>query len=413
MTFKELGIIESILKAIEEKGYEKPTIIQEEGIKPILNQFDIMGCAQTGTGKTAAFAIPILQYLYLNKTEEKKIRALILTPTRELAIQIRDSFRDYGKYLDLKCSVIFGGVNQQSQKDLLKKGVDILVATPGRLLDLIKQKHVKLENIKFLVLDEADSMLDMGFIHDVKRIISYCPRNKQTLLFSATMPREIEELADELLKKPIKIIVNPVSSTLDTIKQSLYYVDKNNKSKLLIDLLKKRKNDSVLVFTKTKIGANKLVESLLRNKIKSVAIHGDKPQKARLMALDSFKNGEINVMVATDLAARGLDIKELPLVVNFDLPEIPETYIHRIGRTGRAGLNGESVTFCSYEEKYHLSNIEKLINQKINIVIEHNYPMLITSMSKKNNYKRFESNKTTMKKNKPQKNNSYRKDKWN
>ena len=405
MKFKDLKIIEPILKAIEDKGYQNPTPIQEQAIAPILCGNDLLACAQTGTGKTAAFAIPILQQLYSkNNTSDKKIRALILTPTRELAIQIRDNFREYGENTNLKCSVIFGGVNQKSQVEVLKKGVDILVATPGRLLDLINQKHAKLDDVNYLVLDEADRMLDMGFIHDVKRVISHIKKDHQTLLFSATMPKEIEELSKLFLNNPKKIVVTPVSSTVEKINQSLYYVDKNNKVPLLIDLLKDSSLESVLIFTKTKHGANRLVKSLDSNNIKSAAIHGNKSQGARELALKSFKNGEIKILVATDIAARGIDVNNLSHVINYELPNVPETYVHRIGRTGRAGKAGIAISFSDFSEKPFVKSIEKLTNQKINVVYNHDYPMVINCIiPDKKQQKRFVSNKSTVKTEKPYK----------
>lgn len=405
MNFKDLNIIEPILKAIEEKGYVTPSPIQEKAIPPVLKGKDILGCAQTGTGKTAAFAIPLLQRLYSKRTSGPiKIKALILTPTRELAIQIRDNFREYGKYTDLRCSVIFGGVNQSSQVEVLKKGIDILVATPGRLLDLIKQKHAKLGDVEYLVLDEADSMLDMGFIHDVKRVMTYLPDKKQTLLFSATMPSEIKTLADTFLKNPETIIVSPIASTADKINQVVYYVDKINKSHLLLDIFKNNDMGSTLIFTRTKHGADKLAILLNKNKIYCAAIHGNKSQNARQQALSSFKSGEISVLVATDIAARGIDIKELSHVINYEIPNVPETYVHRIGRTARAGAGGSAISLCDYDEKPYIKAIERLTNKPITVILDHNYPMMVNQASpKKEVPKRFKSNKSILKTVKPSK----------
>lgn len=386
MEFKDLNIIDPILEAIYEKGYNTPTEIQKEAITPILEGKDLLGCAQTGTGKTAAFAIPILQMLQGKRSEttgEKKIKALILTPTRELALQIRDSFRTYGNRTNLSCSVIFGGVNQHSQITVLKKGVDILVATPGRLLDLINQRYARLGSVEYLVLDEADTMLDMGFIHDVKKIVSNIPDKRQTLLFSATMPAEISKLADSFLKNPTKIIVTPVASTVDKINQAVYYVDKRNKSLLLLDLLKKEAITSALVFTRTKHGANKLVQILQDNKINCAAIHGNKSQSARQLALSDFKSGKTTVLVATDIAARGIDIRDLPYVINFEMPNVAETYVHRIGRTGRAGLTGTAISLCDIDEMKDLRIIEKLTRKEIPVITDHPYPMLITDETPK------------------------------
>lgn len=403
MKFNDLNIIEPILQAIEEKGYIEPTPIQEKTIKPLLDGRDILACAQTGTGKTAAFAIPILQKLYQKeKNGNRSIKALILTPTRELALQIRDNFREYGKNTNLKCSVIFGGVNQNSQIDVLKKGVDILVATPGRLLDLVNQKHAKLDNIEYLVLDEADRMLDMGFIHDIKRILSHVPKNRQTLLFSATMPEEIEKLAQSFLSNPINIIVTPIASTVEKIDQKLYYVDKNNKPVLLVQLLRNSEVDSALVFTRTKHGANKLVKILTDSNIPCAAIHGNKSQTARESALSGFKNGKIKVLIATDIASRGIDINGLSHVFNYELPNEPESYVHRIGRTGRAGKTGIAISLSDCSEKHYVRNIERLTNQTINVIYDHDYPMIINQIIDEKP-KKFVSNKSIIKKDKPHK----------
>jgi ATP-dependent RNA helicase RhlE len=376
LQFKSLNIIEPILKAVEEEGYTTPTPIQEEGIPIVLNGNDLLGCAQTGTGKTAAFAIPILQLLTVNKTYEKrrKLRSLILTPTRELAIQIEDSFRAYGRHTDLKTTVIFGGVKQTAQTNILQAGIDILIATPGRLLDLMNQGFVTLKNIEIFVLDEADRMLDMGFINDVKKVLTKLPQKRQTLFFSATMPPEIVKLANTILDHPKEVSVTPVSSTVEIIEQFVYFVDKEYKNSLLIEILKDEKIKNVLVFTKTKHGANKVVKILQGHDIGAEAIHGNKSQNARQNALNNFKAQTTRVLVATDIAARGIDVDDLKYVINFDIPNISETYVHRIGRTGRAGGNGTAYSFCDNSEKDFLKDIEKLINKKINIIADHKFP---------------------------------------
>jgi ATP-dependent RNA helicase RhlE len=379
MQFNELNIMPAILKALENENYTVPTPIQEEAIPVILSGRDLFGCAQTGTGKTAAFAIPTLQLLSQDKvpaTSQRNIRALIITPTRELALQIHESFSTYGKYTRLKSCVIFGGVSQKPQEENLQRGVDILVATPGRLNDLINQRLIDLKHIKIFILDEADRMLDMGFINDVNKIIARTPAKKQTLLFSATMPPAIAKMADTILIKPAKIEVTPVSSTVDTIEQFLYYVDKNNKKDLLIHLLNDKSIVSALVFTRTKHGADRIVRQLAKEKVVAQAIHGDKSQGARQLALNNFKNKTLRVLIATDIAARGIDIDELSHVINYDLPNIPETYVHRIGRTGRAGLGGVAITFCDFDEKELLVDIEKLIGKHINEVKDHPYPLM-------------------------------------
>lgn len=367
MTFKELEIIEPILKALEEKGYENPTSIQEQAIPPILKNNDILGLAQTGTGKTAAFALPIIQQLYGNKSTGKKreIKALILTPTRELAIQIDECFSDYGKYTNLRHAVIFGGVNQKPQVDKLRQGVDILVATPGRLLDLIAQKHISLNHVVHFVLDEADRMLDMGFIHDIKRLLPLLPKRKQTLFFSATMPEAISKLSKTILYKPVRVEVAPVSSVVDIIEQRLFFVEKPQKSELLIDILGKEKEKAVLVFSRTKHGADKIARVLNKQGIGCEAIHGNKSQNARQRALLNFKSGKTRVIIATDIAARGIDIVNLELVINYDLPDVPETYVHRIGRTGRAGNTGTALTFCAHDERGMLKDIQKLTGKSL------------------------------------------------
>ncbi|ADV44793.1 DEAD/DEAH box helicase [Bacteroides helcogenes] len=375
MTFENLKLIEPILKALQEEGYSTPTPIQEKSIPILLQGKDLLGCAQTGTGKTAAFSIPILQKLY--KTDNRKgIKALILTPTRELAIQIGESFEAYGKYTGLKHTVIFGGVGQKPQTDDLKRGTQILIATPGRLQDLVNQGFINLKTLDFFVLDEADRMLDMGFIHDIRRILKMLPTQRQTLFFSATMPSEIETLANSMLSNPAKVEVTPVSSTVDTISQSVYFVEKKEKKDLLIHLLKNTAIESVLVFTRTKYGADKLARILSKSGISAEAIHGNKSQNARQRALTGFKSHTIRVLIATDIAARGIDVEQLSHVINYELPNVPETYVHRIGRTGRAGHEGTALSFCESEELPYLKDIQKLIGKTIP-VIEH-HPFITT-----------------------------------
>jgi ATP-dependent RNA helicase RhlE len=384
LSFNNLQLIEPVLKALIHEGYTKPTPIQEQSIPPILQHKDLLGCAQTGTGKTAAFAIPMLQLMHEQQQQSSKgrrnIQALILTPTRELAIQIEESFKAYGKYLDLRQLVIFGGVSQFNQVNSLRRGVDILVATPGRLLDLMNQGHISLKDIKFFVLDEADRMLDMGFVHDVKRIIAKLPTKRQTLFFSATMPPEIQQLANVLLTDPVKVAVTPVSSTVEIIQQSLYFVEKQNKNPLLKHILDDQTIKTALVFTRTKHGADKIAKELSRSGIRAEAIHGNKSQNARQNALSNFKSRITRVLVATDIAARGIDIDELTHVVNYDLPNVPETYVHRIGRTGRAGASGIAISFCDHEEKSFLKDIQKVINKSIPVVSEHPYVMTNNQM---------------------------------
>jgi ATP-dependent RNA helicase RhlE len=366
--FNELNIVAPILRALDEQGYTKPTPIQAQAIPPVLEGKDLLGCAQTGTGKTAAFAIPILQRLSALKKGPAKpgyVQSLILTPTRELAIQIAENIEAYGRHLNLRHLVIFGGVNQFSQVEGLKKGVDILVATPGRLLDLMSQGYIGLKEVKIFVLDEADRMLDMGFVHDVKRVIVQLPRERQTLFFSATMPAEIQQLAQTILNQPVKVEVAPVSSTADTVAQQLFYVAKGDKKQLLHHLLNDPQIESVLVFTRTKHGANKVVQDLDKAGVSAEAIHGNKSQAARQRALSNFKNRETRVLVATDIAARGIDIDELKHVINYEIPNIPETYVHRIGRTGRAGHSGIAISFCDAEETTYIRDIHKLIGKPI------------------------------------------------
>lgn len=376
MTFKELNLLEPILNALTSEGYTNPTPIQEKAIPILLAGRDIMACAQTGTGKTAAFAIPILQRLtQISRTSgNRSIRSLIVTPTRELAIQIEDSFKSYGANLPLKHAVVFGGVNQASQVNRLKNGVDILIATPGRLLDLVQQGFINLRSLEIFVLDEADRMLDMGFIHDVKKIIKIIPEKRQTLFFSATMPKEITSLANSILTNPSHVEVSPVSSTAETIQQELYFVDTDQKKELLLHLLADQKISNALVFSRTKHGADKIVRILSKNKITAAAIHGNKSQNARQNALNSFKDRKLRVLVATDIAARGIDIDDLEYVFNYDLPNIPETYVHRIGRTGRAGASGKSISFCDTEERAYLKDIQKLIGLTVPVVNEHPFP---------------------------------------
>ena len=383
MLFEDLNLIEPIKKAIKTKGFTKPTPIQSRAIPSLLKGMDLLGCAQTGTGKTAAFAIPILQGITLQhkaNASRRQIQALIIAPTRELAIQIADSFEDYGKNLTLKTLVIYGGVSQNPQTKDLTKGIDILVATPGRLLDLINQRYVSLKNVKYFVLDEADHMLDMGMLQDVRKIIAHLPKEKQTMFFSATMPAEIEKLANSILKNPVKIMVTPASSTVEIIEQELYYVDKGNKVNLLIDLLKNKDIVSALVFSRTKHGANRIVKNLGKAGLVAEAIHGNKSQTARQLALNNFKERKTRILVATDIAARGIDIEELSHVINFDLPEVPETYVHRIGRTGRASHGGTAISFCSQEEKPLLKSIQKLTSKFIEEIDDHPFPLIETSI---------------------------------
>ena len=373
-----MNLIEPLLKALKSEGYTTPTPIQEQSIPIVLNGQDLLACAQTGTGKTAAFALPILQLLQGTKTNQRgprPIRALILTPTRELAIQIDESFAAYGKHLGLSHLVIFGGVSQHAQTNALRYGIDILIATPGRLLDLIDQRFINLSSIEMFVLDEADRMLDMGFIHDVKKVINRIPAKRQTLFFSATMPAEIASLAGSILTNPARVEVTPVSSTAEKIEQGVFFVEKNDKRMLLLHLLKDESIRTALVFTRTKHGADKVVKDLNRANIEAEAIHGNKSQTARQRALNLFKSGQIRVLVATDIAARGIDVDDLGHVINYELPNVPETYVHRIGRTGRAGASGIAYSFCDGEEREFLRDINKLIIKAIPVIEEHPYPM--------------------------------------
>lgn len=377
MTFDNLDLIEPILNALKHEGYTQPTPIQEISIPIVLKGQDLLGCAQTGTGKTAAFAIPILQLLHLNKGNDRaprKIKTLIVTPTRELAIQIGESFAAYGRFMNLRHTVVFGGVPQSQQVGALRQGVDILIATPGRLLDLINQGYIKLGDISIFVLDEADRMLDMGFIHDIKKLIKLIPVKRQSLFFSATMPETIRVLAGTILTNPEEVQVTPESTTAETVGQEMYFVDAVNKKDLLIHILKDKSIATALVFTRTKHGADKVQRMLEKAHIKAEAIHGNKSQNARQNALRNFKDKTTRVLVATDIAARGIDIDNLNLVINFEIPNIPETYVHRIGRTGRAGLEGKAVSFCDVEEFDYLRDIQKLISMEIPVVNEHPYP---------------------------------------
>ncbi|HEU0226655.1 MAG TPA: DEAD/DEAH box helicase [Arachidicoccus soli] len=403
MAFKNLSIIDPILKALEAEGYSSPTPIQSQAIPLVLERKDVLGCAQTGTGKTAAFAIPILQILYTAKRAVQGIKVLILTPTRELAIQIDESFASYGRYTGISHTVIFGGVSQLHQTNKLKNGVDVLIATPGRLLDLMGQGFINLKHLEIFVLDEADRMLDMGFIHDVKKVILKLPANRQTLFFSATMPPEIQKLADALLSNPAQVAVTPPSSTVDKIEQSLYYTNKADKPKLLLHLLKKYSIETALVFARTKHGADKVVKILHQANIKAAAIHGNKSQNNRQNALKGFKSGEINVLVATDIAARGIDIDDLKYVFNYDLPNVPETYVHRIGRTGRAGNAGTAISFCDLEERTELKDIQKLISKNIPVMEDHPYPIAAGTLAQKILPKQAQ---TSFKKQRPNNNNN-------
>src|SRR6056297_2854098 len=377
MRFDDLKIIQPILKALKEEKYAVPTSIQEKAIPLIIDRKDVLGSAQTGTGKTAAFAIPILQHLYNDRQIDRrqgKIKALIITPTRELAIQIGESFSTYGKHTGIRNTVVFGGVNQGSQTQALKRGVDILVATPGRLLDLMNQGFISLRDVRYFVLNEADRMLDMGFIHDVKRIIKALPAKRQTLFFSATMPNNIVQLSKEILTAPVRIAVNPVSSTAETVQQRVYFTNKSSKMKLLLHILKERDIDQVLLFSRTKHGANRIAKKLRNKNIEASTIHGDRSQNQRQKALGAFKDGGVRVLVATDIAARGIDIDKLHYVINYDIPNEPETYVHRIGRCGRAGEEGISISISEPEENAYIRDIEKLIDQKIERVTDHPFP---------------------------------------
>ena len=375
VTFERLGLSAPLLRAVQAAGYDTPTPIQRDAIPPALSGRDILGCAQTGTGKTAAFSLPLLQRVDATAGDQPRIRALVVTPTRELAAQIGESIDTYGKHLDeIWHTVIFGGVNEKKQIRELKEGIDILVATPGRLLDLMKRGFLSLEHVEVFVLDEADQMLDLGFLPDVKRIISALPRRRQTLLFSATMPAPIRALAETMLKNPVSVSVAPVSATADRIEQQLYFVDKGNKRELLADLVKGQRLERTLVFSRTKHGANRVAQYLEKRGVAAAAIHGNKSQGARTRALDGFKQGSVRVLVATDIAARGIDVDGVSHVINFDLPNVPETYVHRIGRTARAGASGIALSFCDIEERPYLVDIERLIGRHLDRVETHAFP---------------------------------------
>jgi ATP-dependent RNA helicase RhlE len=377
MQFETLNIIEPVLKALSEEGYSVPTPIQHRAVPVILEGKDMIGCAQTGTGKTAAFAIPILQKLYTTGHPGGKhfVRSLILSPTRELALQIEESFKAYGRHTGLKAVSVFGGVSQVNQVRSLVKGVDILVATPGRLLDLIGQGHVSLKHVEVFVLDEADRMLDMGFIHDIRKIVGKLPEKRQSLFFSATMPREIINLAGAIVKNPVRIDVAPPSSAAETVVQKVYFVDRKDKNLLLCDILMSEEVKTALVFTRTKFGADKVVHMLRKKNIFADSIHSNKSQGARQKALSAFKDGRLKILVATDIAARGIDVDDISHVINYEIPNIPETYVHRIGRTGRAGAGGKAISFCDIEEKAYMREIEKLISKKIEVVTGHPYAL--------------------------------------
>lgn len=394
MRFEDLHIIEPILKALKEEGYEQPTPIQEKSIPLLQRGNDILASAQTGTGKTAAFSIPILQHLFEDrpKGNNRKIHALILTPTRELALQIGESFTTYGKYTGIKNTVIFGGVNQRPQEDALRKAPEVLIATPGRLIDLMNQGIVHLRDIRYFVLDEADRMLDMGFIHDIRKIIGELPAKRQSLFFSATLPNNIVNLSKTILTNPKKVEVNPVSSTAETIQQYLYYTNKDHKKDLLFHILQNPEMDQVLIFSRTKHGADRIARNLDKKKIKAAAIHGNKSQNQRQKALNLFKEKQIRVLVATDIAARGIDIDKLQHVINYDIPNEPETYVHRIGRSGRAGENGIAISLCEPEENAYMRDIEKLINLKVPVVKDNPFPQTDKPMNDKEK-KEFERQK--------------------
>ena len=377
MTFNNLGLIQPIIEALEEKGYTQPTPIQEQAIPILLKRRDLLGCAQTGTGKTAAFAIPIIQLIEQSKDDQagkRKVKALVVTPTRELAIQIGENFTAYCKHTRLRNTVIFGGVKQGAQTNALRGGVDILVATPGRLLDLIQQGYITLKHIEYFVLDEADQMLDMGFIHDIKKILAKLPKERQSLFFSATMPKNIVALSREILGNYDKVTIQPEQATAERVEQAICYVAKKDKPALLAHLIHDKNPESTLVFSRTKHGADKIVRKLSKANITAAAIHGNKSQNQRQRALGDFKKGKLNVLVATDIAARGIDVSQLELVINYDLPNVAETYVHRIGRTGRASASGESISFCDIDEKAHLKDIQKLIGQHIPVIEDHPYP---------------------------------------
>lgn len=382
MTFNDLGVIDPILKALNEKGYKSPTPIQEQAISPVLKGKDLLGVAQTGTGKTAAFAIPIIQSIVRLGKDKKGIKALIVTPTRELAIQIDDNIKEYSKYCRVRHTVIFGGVKQNAQVQRLKGGIDILVATPGRLLDLMNQGYISLNKIEIFVLDEADRMLDMGFIHDIKKLLKALPQKRQSLFFSATMPPNILKLSKQILHHPIKVEVTPAATTAETVKQQLYYTNRTSKRDLVLHLMKDPALEQVLIFTRTKRGADRLARDLAKKKIKAAAIHGDKAQNQRQRSLKDFKSGKLRVLVATDIAARGIDIDKLNYVVNYEIPNEPETYVHRIGRVGRAGESGTAISLCEPEENVFIKDIEKLTREQIPVVKNNPFPQTDKPMTK-------------------------------
>jgi len=386
MKFTDLGLQSPLLKALEDKGYDTPTPIQQKAIPLVLKRKDILGCAQTGTGKTAAFAIPIIQLIHQKEGHLKTkpiIRSLIVTPTRELAIQIDENIHAYAKHTEIKHTVIFGGVKQHKQVAQLKQGVHILVATPGRLLDLINQGFISIKDVKLFVLDEADRMLDMGFIHDIKKLLTMLPEKRQSLFFSATMPTNIVKLSRTILKDPVKVEVAAVSSTAETIQQYLYYTNKSSKKELLVHILKKHDIDHVLLFSRTKHGADRIARDLKKKRINAAAIHGDKAQNHRQKVLKQFKAGEIRVLVATDIAARGIDIDKLQYVINYDIPNTPETYVHRIGRSGRAGEEGNAISICEPEENEFVRGIEKLIKKRITVIKDNPFPQTDKPMTEK------------------------------
>ena len=417
MTFDELELIAPVLRALQEEKYTTPTPIQKKALPVILKGRDVLGSAQTGTGKTAAFAIPIIQYLFRDERRnrhQRKIKALVITPTRELAIQIGESFTTYGRHTDINNTVVFGGVGQGAQTAALRRGVDVLVATPGRLLDLMEQGYISLKDIEYFVLDEADRMLDMGFIHDIRKIIARLPQERQSLFFSATMPAKIVQLSQTILRDPVKVEVSPVSSTAETIRQHLYYTNKSSKKDLLIHILQDRNIDQVLLFSRTKHGADKIARNLTSKKISAAAIHGDKAQNQRQRALAQFKAGNVRVLVATDIAARGIYIDKLKYVINYDIPNESETYVHRIGRSGRAGEDGTAISLCEPEENIYIKDIEKLIRKQIEVVQNNPFPQTDRPM---NNAEKKEAEKEKQRrkqeyfasrKNKPQGGHSYR-----
>jgi ATP-dependent RNA helicase RhlE len=411
MTFKELGLTEPLLKALERLDYHTPTPIQQQAIPIILSGQDLLGCAQTGTGKTAAFAIPIIERILAKNEKNSHIKVLVVTPTRELAIQIEESFKDYTQFTDLRTLVIFGGVKQGKQTDALRKRPDILVATPGRLLDLMNQGFISLKDVQYAVLDEADQMLDMGFIHDIKKLIAKLPSNRQSLFFSATMPQSIVDLSSKILGNPQRITIKPEQATAEKVTQELYFVSKGDKINLLAKLVNESDAAAVLVFSRTKHGANNIVKKLEKFDIKGAAIHGNKSQAARQNALEGFKDGKLKVLVATDIAARGIDIDQLSLVINYDLPNVPETYVHRIGRTGRASASGVAISFCDGSERPYLRDIEKLIRQKVPVISGHEFEDDGTEVIE-NEDRSSRSNRSNRSNTKPQQSSGGKKKEW-